>query len=62
VGEKIRKGIETMPDNPAEVTASIGIAHGLVGREVDADVKKLIHAADERLLKAKAKGRNCIQL
>lgn len=62
VGEKIRKGIETMPDNPAEVTVSIGVAHGLVGREVDKDVKKLIHIADERLLKAKAKGRNCIQL
>jgi len=62
VGEKIRKGSETMPDNPAEVTVSIGVAHGLVGREVDKDVKKLIHIADERLLKAKAKGRNCIQL
>lgn len=62
VGKKIRKGIENMPDNPAEVTVSIGIAFGVIGRQVDADVEKLIHSADERLLKAKASGRNCIQL
>jgi PleD family two-component response regulator len=33
-----------------------------VGREVDADVKKLIHAADEKLLQAEAGGRNSIRL
>ena len=62
VGEKIRLAIENMPDNRAAVTVSIGIAHGHVGRQVDADVKDLIHTADENLLKAKEKGRNCIQL
>jgi len=62
VGEKIRRAIEDMPDNRAKVTVSIGIAHGHVGRQVDADVKDLIHTADENLLKAKGKGRNCIQL
>jgi PleD family two-component response regulator len=62
VGEKIRRAIETMPDTRASVTVSIGIAHGHVGREVDADVKALIYQADEKLLAAKAAGRNRIEL
>ena len=62
VGEKIRLAIQNMPDNRAQVTVSIGIGHGHVGRKVDADVKDLIHKADENLLKAKEKGRNCVQL
>ena len=62
VGEKIRRAIKDMPDNRAQVTVSIGIAHGKVGRQVDADIKDLIHTADENLLKAKGKGRNCIQM
>ena len=60
--EKIRLAIKNMPDNRAQVTVSIGIGHGHVGRKVDADVKDLIHKADENLLKAKGQGRNCIQL
>ncbi|MGD8701673.1 MAG: GGDEF domain-containing protein [Desulfosarcina sp.] len=62
VGEKIRRAIETMPDDQARVTVSIGIAYGHVGREVDDDVKTLIQRADEKLLAAKAAGRNCIEL
>ncbi len=62
VGEKIRRAIEHMPDNQAGVTVSIGIAHGHVGREVDADIKALIHQADDKLLGAKAAGRNRIEL
>jgi diguanylate cyclase (GGDEF)-like protein len=62
VGEKIRRAIEFMPDNQADVTVSIGIAHGHVGRDVDADIKALIHQADERLLGAKSAGRNRIEL
>jgi len=61
VGEKIRRAIETMPDVRASVTVSIGISHGHVGWEVDADVKALIYQADEKLLAAKAAGRNRIQ-
>ena len=53
---------QTMPDTRASVTVSIGIAHGHVGREVDADVKALIYQADEKLLVAKAAGRNRIEL
>jgi PleD family two-component response regulator len=33
-----------------------------VGREVDTDVKALIYRADEKLLAAKAAGRNRIEL
>ncbi|MBC2711922.1 MAG: GGDEF domain-containing protein [Desulfosarcina sp.] len=62
VGEKIRRAIENMPDRSTDVTVSIGIAHGHVGREVEADVKTLIHRADEKLLAAKAAGRNRIEL
>ena len=62
VGEKIRRAIECMPGNQAGVTVSIGIAHGHVGRGVDADIKALIHQADEKLLVAKAAGRNRIEL
>ncbi len=62
VGEKIRRAIEAMPDEQANVTVSIGIAHGHVGREVDKDIKALIHMADEKLLVAKAAGRNRIEL
>ncbi|BBO85919.1 GGDEF domain-containing protein [Desulfosarcina ovata subsp. sediminis] len=62
VGEKVRRAIESMPENPAHVTVSIGIAHNQVGREVQADIKALIHLADERLLIAKASGRNRIEL
>ena len=62
VGEKIRRAIETMPDTRASVTVSIGIAHGQVGRKVDDDVKMLIYQADEKLLVAKAAGRNRIEL
>lgn len=60
VGEKIRQAIIDMPDNKAKVTVSIGIAHGNVDRNVEANVKALIHQADEKLLVAKASGRNCI--
>ncbi len=62
VGEKIRRAIENMPDDGARVTASIGIACGRVGREVDADIKQLIHLADERLLAAKDAGRNRVEV
>ncbi len=62
VGEKIRLAIAAMPDDEAGVTVSIGIAYGHVGREVDADIKALIHRADEKLLAAKAGGRNRIEL
>jgi diguanylate cyclase (GGDEF)-like protein len=62
VGEKVRRAIEHMPDRQADVTVSIGIAHGHVGREVEADVKALIYRADEKLLAAKAAGRNRIEL
>jgi diguanylate cyclase (GGDEF)-like protein len=62
VGEKVRRAIEDMPDERANVTVSIGIAHGHVGREVEADVKVLIHRADDKLLAAKAAGRNRIEL
>jgi diguanylate cyclase (GGDEF)-like protein len=62
VGEKIRLAIAAMPDDGAGVTVSIGIAHGHVGRKVDADIKELIHRADENLLAAKAGGRNRIEL
>jgi PleD family two-component response regulator len=51
-----------MPDTRASVTVSIGITHGYVGREVDADIKTLIYQADEKLLMAKAAGRNRIEL
>jgi len=62
VGEKIRRGIEVTPDTKTSVTVSIGIAYGHVGREVEADVKMLIYRADEKLLAAKAAGRNRIEL
>jgi diguanylate cyclase (GGDEF)-like protein len=62
VGEKVRLAIESMPAAGSGVTVSIGIAHGSVGREVRADVKGLIHLADERLLGAKAAGRNRVML
>ena len=62
VGEKIRRAIKNMSGNPAKVTVSIGIAHDYVGRQVDADIKQLIHTADENLLRAKGQGRNCVQL
>ncbi|HSO20497.1 MAG TPA: GGDEF domain-containing protein, partial [Desulfosarcina sp.] len=61
VGEKIRRAIENMPQNQAGVTVSIGIAYGHVGRDVDADIKTLIQRADEKLLDAKAAGRNRIE-
>ena len=62
VGEKIRQAIEDMPDDNAGITVSIGVAHGHVGREVEADIKNLIHLADEKLLVAKSSGRNRIEL
>ena len=62
VGEKIRRAIENMPDDGARVTASVGIAYGRVGRDVDADIKRLIHIADERLLDAKSAGRNRVEV
>lgn len=62
VGEKVRRAIENMPNERASVTVSIGIAHGHVGREVEADVKVLIYQADEKLLVAKAAGRNRVEL
>ncbi len=62
VGIKICRAIENMPDKHANITVSIGIAHGHVGREVDADIKTLIHRADEKLLAAKAAGRNRVEL
>lgn len=62
VGEKVRLAIETLPGNGRGVTVSIGIAHGTVGREVEADIDSLIHLADERLLGAKAGGRNRVML
>ena len=61
VGEKIRQAIENMPDRRADITVSIGIAHGNVGRKVETDVKALIHQADEKLLVAKGAGRNRIE-
>ena len=48
--------------NAIDAGFDIGIAHGHVGREVDADVKMLIYQADEKLLVAKAAGRNRIEL
>jgi diguanylate cyclase (GGDEF)-like protein len=60
VGEKIRRAVENMPERSARVTVSVGIAHGRVGRQVEADVKSLIKRADEKLLSAKMGGRNCI--
>lgn len=62
VGEKVRRAIENMSDSRAAVTVSIGIAHGHVGRNVETDVDALIHQADEKLLAAKAAGRNRIEL
>jgi diguanylate cyclase (GGDEF)-like protein len=62
VGEKIRQGIEKMHDTKASVTVSIGLSHGHVGRAVEADVKTLIYRADEKLLAAKATGRNRIEI
>lgn len=62
VGEKIRRCIDDMSDQNANITVSIGIAHSRVGREVEADIKRLIHQADEKLLSAKAAGRNRIHL
>lgn len=62
VGEKIRQAIEDMSDDHAGITVSIGIAHGHVGREVEVDIKNLIHLADEKLLVAKSSGRNRIEL
>lgn len=62
VGEKIRRAIENMPDRPTDITVSIGLAHGHVGRQVEVDVKNLIYRADEKLLAAKAAGRNRIEL
>ena len=51
-----------MPDDHAGIPVSIGVAHGHVGREVEADIKNLIHLADEKLLVAKSSGRNRIEL
>ncbi len=62
VGEKIRRAIENMPDKQTNITVSIGIAYGHVGREVDTDVETLIRRADEKLLAAKTAGRNRIEL
>jgi diguanylate cyclase (GGDEF)-like protein len=62
VGEKIRRAIENMTGQRTTLTVSIGIANGHVGREVEADVKTLIYRADEKLLTAKAAGRNRIEL
>ncbi len=62
VGEKIRRAIATIPDTRASVTVSIGIACGHMGRKVETDVKSLIYQADEKLLAAKAAGRNRIEL
>jgi diguanylate cyclase (GGDEF)-like protein len=58
VGEKIRRAVKNMPDQRARVTVSVGIAHGRVGRQVEADVKALIKQADDKLLVAKMGGRN----
>ena len=62
VGEKVRLAIESMPANGKGVTVGIGVAYGTVGREVQADVKTLICLADERLLGAKAAGRNRVEV
>ena len=62
VGEKIRRAIETLPGTGHGVTVSIGIAQGYIGRDVQTDINNLIQFADERLLAAKAAGRNRVML
>ena len=62
VGEKIRKAIADLSLDKVNITVSIGIAHGHVGRAVEETIKDLINKADEKLLKAKASGRNRIEI
>mgnify|MGYP000306642630 CR=1 FL=1 len=60
IGEKIRKSIGDLSSDRLTVTVSIGISHGHVGRDVEKSIRELIKTADEKLLTAKASGRNRI--
>ncbi len=62
VGEKIRSAIAERFHETVKVTVSIGIAHGHVGRDVKESLQQLIDKADEKLLTAKASGRNRIEI
>ena len=40
------------------VTVSVGVAHGLLGEDVDKDIEALVREADGRLLRAKSGGKD----
>jgi two-component system, cell cycle response regulator len=59
-GEKLRCSIAVAPNTPERVTISIGIAnmpHSLIKNAAD-----LFHAADQALYRAKANGRNRVEI
>lgn len=58
VGEKVRLSVQSMNETKQRITVSIGISSGMIGRDVDRDVKYLIKKADEKLYIAKTSGRN----
>ncbi len=58
VGEKIRQSVQAMDKYKRRITVSVGISSGMVGRDVERDVKYLVKIADEKLYMAKSTGRN----
>jgi diguanylate cyclase (GGDEF)-like protein len=60
VAEGIRKQVAEGMAEPPRVTVSVGVAVGRIEGPVEEAVQALIRTADERLLSAKAAGKNRI--
>jgi diguanylate cyclase (GGDEF)-like protein len=62
IAEKLRKLIETESRKKIPITASIGVAGGLLGENIEEDLQSMIKKADENLYKAKTAGKNKVAI
>jgi len=58
VAENLRRSIEEESARMVPVTASIGVAQGVLGTDVDRGLEELVRLADECLMQAKYTGKN----
>ena len=60
--EKVRKTIEAESQDHIPISASIGIAAGELGKEIEKSMARLIRAADNALYAAKKSGKNRVMM
>jgi diguanylate cyclase (GGDEF)-like protein len=58
VAENLRRSIEEESSRMVPVTASIGVAQGILGTDVERGLEELVRVADECLMQAKYTGKN----